>query len=298
MTVNIVRNDAARTGIPGFPVTIPVHGNAPGVGPGALNITRVVANPPGPDLAGEFVEIVNVTDTKLDLIGCSVGDFRTRRGPRELFRFDSSFTLDPISGNGSRRFLQMFTGPGGASSPPVVQIALKRNAPVWNNAGDTAWIRNPNRQTVHTFTYPPIGGALPVSPGPPAITAVVSVPPNAGPGATGTGLVSTGISVEEGDRLFFTGFGQIWVGVGVSGGDSGPDGKGTDPAGIGWPVPDAPPISLVGRIGSAPFFVVGTTLNFVVDDAEGSVVLGVNDINLGDNWGSGYTCIVTRIRPA
>ena len=32
---------------------------------------RVDANPPGPDLAGEFVEIVNVTEATLDLQGCT-----------------------------------------------------------------------------------------------------------------------------------------------------------------------------------------------------------------------------------
>ena len=61
---------------------------------------------------------------------------------------------------------------------------------------------------------------------------------------------------------------------------------------------DLPPISLVGRIGSTgPFFIVGTSSTFTVDDAEGQVFLGVNDLNLGDNWGPGYTCIVTRFRP-
>ena len=107
-----------------------------------------------------------------------------------------------------------------------------------------------------------------------------------------------GNPVEEGDQLAFSAFGQIWVGVGVSGGESGPDGKGLEAAGIGWPVPDLAPISLVGMIGSTgPFFMVGTSSTFTVDDAEGQVFLGVNDMNLGDNWGPGYTCIVTRFRP-
>ncbi len=227
MTINMVRNDAARSGIPGFPVTVALEGNfAGGVGPGALKITRVFANPPGPDLAGEFVEIVNVSDTKLELQGCHVGDFRTRRGPRELFEFGSSFSLDPISGSGARRFLRIFTGPGVPPDPQFVQIALKRGAPVWNNAGDTAWIRNPNRQLVDTFVYPSIGSAAPVTPGPPAVTAIVSAPPSAGLGAGGTGLVATGVSVEEGDRLLVAAFGQIWVGVGRSGGESGRTARG------------------------------------------------------------------------
>jgi hypothetical protein len=56
--------------------------------------------------------------------------------------------------------------------------------------------------------------------------------------------------------------------------------------------------SLIGRIGSTgrPFF-VGSSSTLLVEDAEGPLFLGVNDYNLSDNWGAGYTCIVTRARP-
>jgi len=47
-----------------------------------LKIFRVDAKPSGPDLAGEFVEIVNASDAAVDLQGCTVGDFRGRQGPR------------------------------------------------------------------------------------------------------------------------------------------------------------------------------------------------------------------------
>jgi hypothetical protein len=55
-----------------------------GVGPGTLKIVQVLANPAGPDLAGEFVEIINVSGAPLDLKGCTVGDFRAGYGPRQL----------------------------------------------------------------------------------------------------------------------------------------------------------------------------------------------------------------------
>ena len=250
MTINMVRNDAVRSGIPGFPVTVAIQGNVAGVGPGALKISRVVANPSGPDLAGEFVEIINVSDTTQDLQGCHVGDFRTRRGPASSSRSVARSRSTRSRARGAPVPADLHR-PGRGCEPGIRSDPFETGAPVWNNAGDTAWIRNPNGQVVDTFTYPSIGGTAPVTPGAPALTAIVGVPPNAGPGATGIGLVPTGITVEEGDRLAISAVGQIWVGFGVSGGDSGPDGRGSEPAGIGWPLPDAPPISLIGRIGSS-----------------------------------------------
>ena len=231
---------------------------------------------------------VGECDATVDLQGCTVGDFRGRRGPRQLYSFDSPFTLDPVSGGAGQRFLRIFTGPGVAADPSFAQIPLNRGAPVWNNAGDTAWIKNPFGQMVDTQVYPAIGSPPPLSP-PVAMAATVSVPPRAG-------LVSTPISVEEGDRLTFSATGQVWVGTGFD--DSGPDGRGTDPAGIGYPAPDAPPISLIGTIGSTGrFFLVGSASTLVVDDAEGTLSLGINDYKLGDNWGPGYTCSVRQSRP-
>lgn len=289
MTVNIQRNDATKSAVPGFPTNIALEGNVVGVGPGTLKIAQVLANPSGPDLAGEFVEIINISGAQLDLQGCTVGDFRARRGPRQLYSFDSSFTLDPVSGTSAQRFLRIFTGPGVPADPAFVQIALNRGSPVWNNAGDTAWIKNPFGQMVDTFVYPAIGTLPPISLPPATTTATVVVPPRAG-------LVPTPISVEEGDRLTFSATGQVWVGTGFD--DSGPDGRGADPAGIGYPAPDLPPISLIGTIGSTGrFFLVGSASTLFVDDAEGPLSLGINDFRLGDNWGPGYTCNVTQFRP-
>jgi hypothetical protein len=143
VTVNIQRNDATRSAIPGFPVKIALEGSAGGgVGPGMVKILRVVANPAGPDLAGEFVEIINPTDATVDLAGCTVGDLRGRGGRRPLYSFASSYTLDPVSSTAPRRLLRIFTGPGVPTDPAFLQIPLSRGAPVWNNAGDTAWITN------------------------------------------------------------------------------------------------------------------------------------------------------------
>jgi hypothetical protein len=302
MTVNIQRNDATRSAVPGFPVKIALEGNVGGgVGPGMVKILRVVANPAGPDLAGEFVEIINPSDATVDLAGCTVGDLRGRGGPRRLHSFDSSFTLDPVSSTGPRRLLRIFTGPGVPTDPAFVQIPLNRGAPVWNNAGDTAWIRNSLGQTVDTFVYPAGANPAQFTPGPSPVTATVVVPPTSvlAPGAVPAGaLVPTPISVEEGDRLVFSAAGEIWVGYGLGSGRSGPEGKGTDGAGDGYPAPGAPPISLIGTIGSTgQFFLIGSATTHFVDNAEGPLFLAVNDAKPEDNWGAGYTCVITRFRP-
>ena len=190
MTVNIVRNDAVRSAIPGFPTDIALEGNADGVGPGALKIVGVDANPPGLDLAGEFVEIVNVTDATLDLQGCHVGDVRTHRGPRSC---SSSRPRSPLPGARHR----------GATVPAYLHRA--RRSREFRLHSDRAQprlsgleqrrrhrlIRNPNGQLVDTFVYPVNGAAAPVTPAP-EVNARVSVAP-------GAGLVATGIPVEEGD---------------------------------------------------------------------------------------------------
>jgi Lamin Tail Domain len=205
-----------------------------------VKILRVVANPAGPDLAGEFVEIINPTDATVDLAGCTVGDLRGRGGRRPLYSFASSYTLDPVSSTAPRRLLRIFTGPGVPTDPAFLQIPLSRGAPVWNNAGDTAWITNSLGQTVDTFVYPAGPNPTQLTPTPPfPTTAVVVVPPTSilPPGAVPAGtlpagaLIPTPITVEEGDRLVFAAAGEIWVGYGLGSGRSGPEGKSTEAAG-------------------------------------------------------------------
>jgi hypothetical protein len=277
MRLNIQRNDATRSGVPGFPVSISLLGNADGVGPGTIEFNYLNLDPPGPDLEAEYVQLVNATtDRTLDLMGCRVGDLRGRPGQhRVLYEFTSSFYIGP----GVE--LRIYTGHGVPQSSSFAQIALKRGSPVWNNAGDTAWVTNPNGQLIQEMEFRPVGGR---SPSPPMM-ATVTIFPN-------FGLVITPIFVEEGDQLFFASFGQIWSGLQ----DSGPDGRADPAAGLGYPAPNFPPMSLIGKIGAAPFFLVGSSSSLFVEDAEGSLSLGINDINVADNSGPGYTCVVMHIR--
>src|SRR2546428_539697 len=78
-TLTIDARDALAPGTPrvrGFPVHVSLDGNAPGVGPGALDIRGILPDPPGADLGGEVVFVANTTSRTLDLAGCTFGDGR------------------------------------------------------------------------------------------------------------------------------------------------------------------------------------------------------------------------------
>ena len=299
LAVNATKNDVARTPIPGFPLSVELRGNVEGVGPGTLKITEVNADPVGPDLPEEYVEIINISGSEIDLNGCRIGDivFGVRGGERELLRFQDSFTLAPMGGAGAPKKLRIYTGPGVPADPAFDQIALNRGSPVWNNAGDTAWIKNASGQYVDRYTYPTwvAGGGSPPPPTSGRTTSIVSVatvriPPQ-------TMFMSSGLVVEEADRLLFNAAGEVWIAAGVHEGNSGPDGRGTEPAPVGYPA-DAPPYALIGRIGSGNPFFVGSWNDMVVRNDGGALFLGINDPDVGNNWGSGYTCWVTQVRTA
>jgi hypothetical protein len=305
LTVNATQNDAARTPIPNFPVSVPLRGNVGGVGPGMLKITEVNANPVGPDLGPgpdqEFVEIINISGSQLDLNGCRVGDLVIgveHGGERDLLRFTNTYTLAPMGGAGTPKKLRIFTGAGVPANPSFDQIALNRGSPVWNNAGDIAWIKNPSNQYVDRLsTFPTVSGG---GGSPPPTTSMttprttsttvtpVPIPPT-------TSFLATGITVEEADLLSFAAFGQVWTSPGLER-STGPDGTSTDPAPLGWGPADAPPYSLIGRIGSGNPFYVGPVNSKVVRNDGGMLFLGINDPIPEGNWGSGFTCIVTLTR--
>jgi hypothetical protein len=300
LQIDATKNDPARTPIPGFPVNVPLRGNVDGVGPGTLEIIDVNADPVGPDTPGEYVEIVNLSNSTVDLNGCRVGDivFGVHGGERELLRFQNAFTLNPVSGAGARKRLRIFTGGGVPADPSFLQVPLNRGSPVWNNAGDTAWIKNSSGQLVDSFTYPTVAASGGGSGSPPSstpgrttssIVSTVPVPPR-------TTFIPTGITVEEADILSFAAAGEVWIAWGPFQGSTGPAGRGTEPAPIGWPA-DAPPYSLIGRIGTtgSPFF-IGSASTRVVRNDGGPLFLGINDILTDDNHGRGFTCVIIHTR--
>lgn len=306
LTVNATQNDVARTPIPNFPLSVPLRGNVGGVGPGMLKITEVNANPVGPELGPgpdqEFVEIINISGSELDLNGCRVGDMVIgvqHGGERNLLRFTNTFKLASVGGAGNPTKLRIYTGKaeGVPADPSIDPIALNRGSPVWNNAGDIAWIKNASGQYVDRFsTFPALSGgdgSNPTTPTTTARTTSVTVTPFLVPATTA--FMSTGIMVEEADLLSFAASGQIWTSFGLER-STGPDGTSPWPAAPGWGPADAPPFSLIGRIGSGNPFYIGPSNSMVVRNDGGALFLGINDPNPGDNWGGPFSCTVTLTR--
>lgn len=101
---------------------------------------------------------------------------------------------------------------------------------------------------------------------------------------------STGLNISAGNLLEVTATGTTtaWAG----GPAIGPNGFGTDPMGpANSLVSSAPQGALVGRIGTASGFFVGSSLSSDVS-SSGTVSLGYNDTFIGNNSGS-FTADIT-----
>ncbi len=94
----------------------------------------------------------------------------------------------------------------------------------------------------------------------------------------------TGIQVKKGDRVSFHASGQITFGQ-SAGQTAGPDGNGSMHQ-QSYPVPVMPVGGLIGKVGASPAFPIGSNTQAIVMPADGRLMLGINDNELGDN--SGY----------
>jgi len=101
----------------------------------------------------------------------------------------------------------------------------------------------------------------------------------------------TGIDVRAGDVIAFQGSGEI--AVGQSGGMSaGVDGK-SDMRSPNYPVPVMPVGGLIGRVGNSAPFPIGGNQQGIRMPANGRLMLGVNDNEMGDNSGF-FSVVVNR----
>jgi hypothetical protein len=93
----------------------------------------------------------------------------------------------------------------------------------------------------------------------------------------------TGISVRNGQMLYFEASGKVRWGRDRQ---DGPEGENNSPRNPSRPIPSRPAAALIGRVGDdAPFF-VGSDTNGIRVRGSGTLFLGVNDETFEDNSGS------------
>ena len=102
-----------------------------------------------------------------------------------------------------------------------------------------------------------------------------------------------GITVKKGDRVAFRTTGQIQFGQG-NGQTAGADGNGNVRQ-ANYPVPVMPVGGLIGKVGNSAPFSIGSNTQPIAMPADGRLMLGVNDNELGDNSGF-FSVVVTKAR--
>lgn len=130
-----------------------------------VEITSIHNNPSGTDtpskLNDEYIVIKNATtDRKFNMTGWIVSDQTPTGQETHLFHFPEKvngggWTLDPgeyiflMTGKGTNQFIK-----ADDKHPPQFHFYMQREWFVWNNSGDTAFLRLPNGEFVHWMKVP------------------------------------------------------------------------------------------------------------------------------------------------
>ena len=113
---------------------------------GPLKITRIEPKgnaEEGKEALGEFVRIANVSDQSLDVSGYSIADRDGHRYEFPSAQLRPGYVLTLVTGEGQDR--RDHAGP--------VTLYWNRRAGVWNDRGDTAYLRDPKGEVVDRFEY-------------------------------------------------------------------------------------------------------------------------------------------------
>jgi len=113
---------------------------------GPLKITRIepkVNAEEGKGTPGEYVRIANVSDQSLDVSGYSIADRDGHRYEFPSAQLRPGYVLTLVTGEGQDR--RDHAGP--------VTLYWNRRAGVWNDRGDTAYLRDPKGEVVDRFEY-------------------------------------------------------------------------------------------------------------------------------------------------
>jgi endonuclease YncB( thermonuclease family) len=113
---------------------------------GPLKITRIEPKgnaEEGKEALVEFVRIANVSDQSLDVSGYSIADRDGHRYEFPSAQLRPGYVLTLVTGEGQDR--RDHAGP--------VTLYWTRRAGVWNDRGDTAYLRDPKGEVVDRFEY-------------------------------------------------------------------------------------------------------------------------------------------------
>jgi hypothetical protein len=223
-------------------------------------------------------------------------------GQEKSYGIDQVAVIDFAGGQPSATELQQIpsTGPmlalrSGQSEPGTFQNIVHGNTLVWRNqsgqeqqyaVNDVARVYlNPQAARV-AFNAPAAAAAVGTSG-----TASATMQPGEVRVQANDAWTDTGIQVKKGDRVSFRASGEITYGQ--SGGQTaGPDGNSATRQ-PNYPVPVMPAGGLIGRVGNTAPFPIGSNSQPIVMPADGRLMLGVNDNELGDNSGF-FSVVVTR----
>lgn len=113
---------------------------------GPLKITRIEPKgnaEEGKEALGEYVRIANVSDQSLDVSGYSIADRDGHRYEFPSAQLRPGYVLTLVTGEGQDR--RDHAGP--------VTLYWNRRSGVWNDRGDTAYLRDPKGEVVGRFEY-------------------------------------------------------------------------------------------------------------------------------------------------
>jgi micrococcal nuclease len=109
----------------------------------ALAVTDLRPNPPGPDeddLNGEWVQIINTGSAAVDLAGVTLSDEGNTTYAFPTLQIPRGTSVRLLTGSGPDRDHDLHWG---------------SRVPIWNNGGDTAFLRDAEGRIVDTYHYGP-----------------------------------------------------------------------------------------------------------------------------------------------
>jgi hypothetical protein len=111
----------------------------------------------GTDQRGEWVSVANDGQSAVALTNLEITDFTKTQQHVHIFRFPATTSKTPLM-LGPNQTAFVFTGKGKGqwvktqSGKQQLLLFAGKEAPVWNNTGDVAYLRNPDGTFIDTMT--------------------------------------------------------------------------------------------------------------------------------------------------